>query len=346
MADYVKRIRTSEGDLQIDYKSLANLPDLSSLSAGALPLSGGTMTGDINFGNAANLGLQWTTNDGTRIRIRPYSPSNLFQITMKSSGGDEFGALNISTAGDVTFKNPIGINVGGTGATDAATARNNLGVPYYAKYESGNIQMGASNTSAWLTYYGDDGTNYNQMDMTKTGTTFTKPVTISSGGTGATTAANALANLGALPTTGGDMTGSINFGSGTRGLVWTTEDGTVFSLRPYYGGNLFQITRRPPNGIEVGAFSIDKDGNVGLGSIPLNIANGGTGASDAATARTNLGAAASGHGHTLTDLSGTLSIEKGGTGATTARAALSNLGIIYSSNIPSYVDGAIWLKPV
>lgn len=319
MADYVKRIRTSEGDLQIDYKSLANLPDLSSLSAGALPLSGGTMTGDINFGNAANLGLQWTTNNGTRIRIRPYSPNDVFQITMKPSGGTEFGAVNIDTSGNISFAQALTIANGGTGASDATTARANLGIT--------PSNIGAEPTISSLP--------------------------ISKGGTGATDAASARSNLGvtpenigALPTAGGNMTGSINFGGGTRGLVWTTEDGTVFSLRPYYGGNLFQITRRPPNGIEVGAFSIDKDGNVGLGSIPLNIANGGTGASDAATARTNLGAAASGHGHTLTDLSGTLSIEKGGTGATTARAALSNLGIIYSSNIPSYVDGAIWLKPV
>lgn len=352
MANYIKRIRTSEGDLQIDYESLANLPDLSSFSTGALPLSGGTMTGYIDFGSNSN-GLSWTTGNGTEIHLRPYTPNNVFQITLRPSGGTEFGAVNIDTSGNISLAQALPIAYGGTGATDAATARNNLGVPYYAKYESGNLQMGANNTSVWLTYYGDDGTNYNQMDMTKTETAFTKPVTISSGGTGATTAANALANLGALPTTGGDMTGSINFGGGTRGLAWTTEDGTTFSLRPYYGGNLFQITRKPLNGTEVNAFSIDKDGNIGLGGIPLNIANGGTGASDAATARTNLGitpanigAATSGHGHTLTGLSGTLSVAKGGTGATTAKAALSNLGFIYSSGTPNYVEGAIWLKPV
>lgn len=37
MADYVKRIRTSEGDLQIDYKSLANLPDLTPGGLGVAP---------------------------------------------------------------------------------------------------------------------------------------------------------------------------------------------------------------------------------------------------------------------------------------------------------------------
>lgn len=107
-----------------------------------------------------------------------------------------------------------------------------------------------------------------------------------------------------LPLSGGTMTGAINFGGATRGLVWTTKDGTTFALRPYYGGNLFQITRKPPNGTEVNAFSIDKDGNVGLGGIPLNITNGGTGATDAATARANLGVAAADHTHAYLPLAG------------------------------------------
>ena len=63
-------------------------------------------------------------------------------------------------------------------------------------------------------------------------------------------------------------------------------------------------------------------------STPLGVSTGGTGASDAATARNNLGAAKSGNNSDISVLSGlttALSISQGGTGDTTAGAALKNL---------------------
>ena len=67
---------------------------------------------------------------------------------------------------------------------------------------------------------------------------------------------------------------------------------------------------------------------------PLAVTQGGTGANNASSARSklditpaNIGAAASSHTHTQTQISGTVPISKGGTGATTAASARSTLGI-------------------
>ena len=73
------------------------------------------------------------------------------------------------------------------------------------------------------------------------------------------------------------------------------------------------------------------------GTVPVD--RGGTGATDAAGARTNLGitpanigAADSNHTHALANCTGTLAINKGGTGATDAATALSNLGAAAASH--------------
>ena len=64
-----------------------------------------------------------------------------------------------------------------------------------------------------------------------------------------------------------------------------------------------------------------------LPTVPIT--KGGTGATSASSALSNLGAASASHTHALTSssLTGTLPIEKGGTGATTQSAALTALGI-------------------
>ena len=70
-------------------------------------------------------------------------------------------------------------------------------------------------------------------------------------------------------------------------------------------------------------------GGGGIGSEVVPIENGGTGATTAEEARTNLSVASADHTHTLEEITGSsvLSIENGGTGATTAEEARTNLNV-------------------
>ena len=197
-------------------------------SGAFLPLSGGTMTGDLTAtGLAVLAGHKYpsttlkTTMDDRSISYGAAMAENTMygQVVYNDGKGNaEYYMFPDRTSDEtgnawhsiLTSKKPVTIAQGGTGATTAADARKNLAVLYYAKYDAGNLQTGANNISAWVSYYGDDGTNYNQMDLTKTATVFRKPVNIASGGTGATSASGACTNLGAVKKSGDAMTGQLS----------------------------------------------------------------------------------------------------------------------------------------
>lgn len=196
---------------------------------GAMPTTGGAFTGPVSF-DGSTIGLRWTTANGTTFSVRPHTSGNLFQITAEgpNTGDIEYGMFNIEDNGDIWLENALSVNSGGTGAKDAAGARQNLGITPE--------------------------------------------------------------NIGALPASGGTMTDSIWFEGNTVGLVWETANGTVFSLRPYAPGNVFQITTGGPNtgNAEQPTFDIHDDGHLHLyHALPID--SGGTGASSALGAAVNLG---------------------------------------------------------
>lgn len=95
-------------------------------------------------------------------------------------------------------------------------------------------------------------------------------------------------------------------------------------------------------------------GTLDIGRIPtVTVAKGGTGATDASGARSNLGAAATSHTHAGEDIvSGTVSsdrlptvpLAKGGTGGTTKPTARTGIGVYVQSSAPTsgMADGDLW----
>lgn len=104
------------------------------------------------------------------------------------------------------------------------------------------------------------------------------------------------AGIGALPTTGGTMTGAINMH--TNVLHLDQSEGSYIQAGEYGHVNI----------VAPGGLSLDQ---------PLPVGSGGTGAAAASVARANLGAAAESHTHTAAAITGgTLGITRGGTGVT------------------------------
>lgn len=90
-----------------------------------------------------------------------------------------------------------------------------------------------------------------------------------------------------------------------------------------------------------------KDMDTSKIEYPIPVAKGGTGATDAMTARENLGVAASTHTHLASDINeGRLAIAHGGTGASTASQALANLGAASSVHEHSVNDITSGVLPI
>lgn len=137
----------------------------------------------------------------------------------------------------------------------------------------------------------------------------------------------------AAPTTS-YMTGQVTaYTSGTGALVvnvvTTGGSGTFADWTISIGGITLSTVATPPLAVNLGGTGASDAAtartNLGLGAaaviaLPVSVANGGTGGADAATARTNLGLG-------TCAVESTLPIAKGGTGGTTQATARSGLGL-------------------
>ena len=199
------------------------------------------------------------------------------------------------TGGTITGITPLAVVDGGTGASTPSDARNNLGLGSIATQNANSISVtGGSITNTALS----GGTVIN-LDA---------PIAIISGGTGANTAGAARNSLGLgsiatqnannVTITGGSVVGIIPIRIEEGG----TNASDIISARTNLGLGSMAVQNSNAIGITGGTvtgLSLLNTANATItsgtitGIVDLTIADGGTGASDAANARTNLGAASS-----------------------------------------------------
>lgn len=90
------QISGGSGGGSVDLSGYATKDEVNS----KLSKSGGTMTGWLKF-DGTTIGHEWTTADGTKFQVRPYTSGNLFQIVTTPAGGSAIASLNVRNDGTV-----------------------------------------------------------------------------------------------------------------------------------------------------------------------------------------------------------------------------------------------------
>jgi hypothetical protein len=326
----------------------------NSSTASAIPTSGDLVQGELAV-NVTDKRLFTENSAGTVVELGT-NPStidiNAGTIDGTPIGGSSASSGAFTSLAAATFSlsgDQVQVSEGGTGASTAAGARTNLGVVIGTDVQAYNSTLASV---AAGTYTGDD--SITTVGTITTGVWNGTDVAVADGGTGSSTAAGARTNLGLaigtdvqaydadLTALGGLAKTDGNFIVGD-GTTWVAESGA---------------TARSSLGLGSLATSSTVS-NDNWSGADLAVTNGGTGASTAADARTNLGvvigtdvqaynstlAAVAGGTYTGDDSittvgtittgvwNGTdIAVADGGTGASTANTGFNNLAPAQTGN--------------
>jgi hypothetical protein len=214
--------------------------------------------------------------------------------------GFSFTGGPVTSSGTLSMTGTLAVGSGGTGATSATNARTNLGLAIGTDIPALD---GTGATGTW------------NIDVLGSAGTITSTLPINKGGTGATTAAGALTNLGAYPDTNPagytSNAGTVTNVSASGGANISVATG---STTPVISQNVATSTQ---NGYMTSTYAAKLDGiTAGASVSSVSVSGGSTGLTTSGGPVTTSG--------TIT-LDGVLSVANGGTSSTSASSAISFL---------------------